>query len=133
MNVCEAVEMKFTLPVGILADIWDCILKLAIIGGMYLEAIGESEAMEAQSRSIIPDAAFSLKLLAPIGQLFSGLVNTIAGTGRGPRGQSNSKNLMDHVQGRNILNITSPDGWVFAFEGGAHILFRHTTSDQRFV
>lgn len=29
--------------------------------------------------------------------------------------------------------IDTPDGWTFAFEGGAHILFRHTTSDQRYV
>jgi len=32
-----------------------------------------------------------------------------------------------------VITITSAEGWVFAFEGGAHILFRYTLPDQRFV
>jgi len=32
-----------------------------------------------------------------------------------------------------VIAITSAAGWVFAFEGGAHILFRYTLPDQRFV
>jgi hypothetical protein len=42
---------------------------------------------------------------------------------------------IEHVtpDSENLPIINSADGWVFAFEGGAHILFRYTASDARFV
>jgi hypothetical protein len=80
------------------------------------------------------EAAFSLKLSALIDGVFSGLVDTIAGTGRRTSRQFNSINLMSQNNEPQELTIDTPEGWVFAFEGGAHILFRHTpTPDRRFV
>ena|SRR5947207_15593460 len=80
------------------------------------------------------EAACSLKLLALIDGVFSGLVDTIAGTGRRTLQQFNSSNLMSQSNESQELTIETPEGWVFAFEGGAHILFRHTpTLDGRFV
>ena len=80
------------------------------------------------------EAAFSLKLLALIDGVFSELVDTIAGTGRRTLRQFSSANLMSQNNESQQLIIDTPEGWVFAFEGGAHILFRHTpTQDRRFV
>ena len=78
-------------------------------------------------------ATFSLKLLALIDECFSRLVDTLPGTGRRSLSQFGSKNLMSQSNEDGTLTIQVPDGWVFAFEGGAHILFRHTTGDRRFV
>ena len=79
------------------------------------------------------EAAFSLKLSALIG-VFSAFVDTIAGTGIRTLRQFNSANLMSQSNESQELTIDTPEGWVFAFEGGAHILFRHTpTLDRRFV
>lgn len=71
-----------------------------------------------------------LKLLTVIDQLLSGLVDVIAGTGRRTLHSFESDGHMNHDE--NLLTIDSPDGWVFAYEGGAHILFRHTQPDSRF-
>jgi hypothetical protein len=80
------------------------------------------------------EAAFSLNFLALIDGVFSRLVDTIAGTGRRTIRQFNSTNLMSQNNESQELTIDTPEGWVFAFEGGAHILFRHTpTLDRRFV
>jgi hypothetical protein len=82
----------------------------------------------------IRDAAFSLKLLALIDVVSAGFVDMIAGTGRDPQHrQYNFNNLMNQNNNDQTLTIDSADGWVFAFEGGAHILFRHTINDGRFV
>jgi hypothetical protein len=86
-----------------------------------------------------------LKLLAQIDQLFHGLVDIIiAGTGRQSQRQQHSSgtdngHLMsqDACSSAVLPSIDSPDGWTFAFEGGAHILFKHAPTtgqeDPRFV
>ena len=79
------------------------------------------------------EATISLKLLALI-DIFSGLVDTLAGTGK--RIQRPLKSPEDSMNQENPaieFTIKASDGWDFAFEGGAHILFRHTTPDPRFV
>lgn len=77
------------------------------------------------------ETAFCLKLLALIDGVLSCLV---AGTGRPTIRQFSSTNLMSQNNESQELTIDTPEGWVFAFEGGAHILFRHTpTLDRRFV
>jgi len=82
----------------------------------------------------VRDGAFSLKLLALIDGVFSGLVDTLAGTGRlSPPSSLKATNLMIQKNEDTEETIDTPDGWSFAFEGGAHILFRNTTSDQRYV
>jgi hypothetical protein len=84
----------------------------------------------ATSRSLRDGSAFSLKLSASINQLLSRLVDIIAGTGR------KSQPLIIHdlmSQDAGDVTIESPEGWEFAFEGGAHILFRYTRPDRRFV
>jgi hypothetical protein len=98
-----------------------------------------SSSEDVGSRYSIRDAVFSLKLLALIDGLFSGLVDIFAGTGRTSQHHNHStpnynNNRMNDLAYDCIhLTITSSNGWVFAFEGGAHILFRHTTKDRRFV
>jgi hypothetical protein len=80
------------------------------------------------------EGAFSFKLSALIDGVFSGLLDTVAGTGGRTLRRFNSKNLMSQNNESQALTIDTPEGWVFAFEGGAHILFRHTpTLDRRFV
>jgi hypothetical protein len=82
-----------------------------------------------------------LKLLAQIDRLFHGLVDIIiAGTGRNSQRQhsSGTNGLMsrDACSSAVLPSIDSPDGWTYAFEGGAHILFKHaptTGQDPRFV
>ena len=75
-----------------------------------------------------------IKLLAQINHLFSGLVHIIAGTGKQTQQHlSGSDNLMSHDENTAVLTIDSHEGWTFAFEGGAHILFRQTGLDHRFV
>src|SRR2546423_2972245 len=89
-----------------------------------------------ESRTLgLRDAVFSaLKLLAQINHLFSGLVHIIAGTGKQTQQHlSGSDNLMSHDENTAVLTIDSHEGWTFAFEGGAHILFRQTGLDHRFV
>jgi hypothetical protein len=78
-------------------------------------------------------ATFSLKLLALIDQMFSGLVDTLAGTGRRIHRHYNRVDLMNQREEDKLVTVDTADGWVFAYEGGAHILFRHTTRDQHFV
>lgn len=81
------------------------------------------------------DGAFSIKLLALIDQLVFGFVGILAGTGRTTElvvaraGEDNT--VMTHED--EDLSIDSPLDWVFAFEGGAHILFRNTSSSPIFV
>jgi len=36
-------------------------------------------------------------------------------------------------EGGSVGSIDTAEGWVFAYEGGAHILFRNTLPDPRFV
>jgi hypothetical protein len=85
------------------------------------------------SHSIHYGATFSLKLLALIDQVFSGLVDTLAGTGRRIQRHYNRVDLMSEREGGTQVTVDTAEGWVFAYEGGAHILFRHTTKDRRFV
>jgi hypothetical protein len=95
---------------------------------MAVSMLSEHDA--TTSRSLRDGSAFSLKLSALIDQLLSGLVDIIAGTGRKTQHLITS-NLMSQDAGD--TTIDSPEGWTFAFEGGAHILFRHTRQDRRFV
>ena len=85
-----------------------------------------------------------LKLLAQIDQLFHSLVDIIiAGTGRQSQrrqpssGTNNGLMSQDPYSSTVLPSIDSPDGWTFAFEGGAHILFKHSPTtvqdDPRFV
>jgi hypothetical protein len=79
------------------------------------------------------EGTISLKLLALI-DVFSGLVDTLAGTGKRTQHPIKStEDLMNQKTTDIAFTINTSDGWDFAFEGGAHILFRHTTPDQRFV
>ena len=82
-----------------------------------------------ESRSF-RDGAFSIKLLALIDQVYFGFVDSLAGTGRSRLLRAN-----DAVMGQKDVEliVDSAEGWVFAFEGGAHILFRHTLKNPKFV
>ena len=93
------------------------------------------EGLQKRERTrFIRDGAFILKLSALIDQLVAGLVDTVAGTGGKRRHcETAETNLMSQQYESSQLTITSPDGWIFAYEGGAHILFRNTSSDRRFV
>lgn len=75
----------------------------------------------------------SLKLFALIDQMLSGVVDTLAGTGRRIQRHYSRIDLMSQREEDGQVTVDTADGWVFAYEGGAHILFRHTTKDQRFV
>jgi hypothetical protein len=84
------------------------------------------------------DAAFGQKLFALIRDLFwsttSGGQHSQGGAGTklqaGPqRGSMSGASAAEHVD----IAIDSAEGWEFAFEGGAHILFRHIRTDVRFV
>jgi len=87
------------------------------------------------------DAAFGVKLLALIRELFC----TVGGGGT-VSGSDDRARLLAHRQRRLPMIdedskdeedvdtiIDRPDGWEFAYEGGAHILFRHVSDDTRFV
>ena len=100
---------------------------------MYCLAESAAEGV----RVIRDGGGFSVKLLTVIDELVSGFVESIAGAGnktraRGPRTQKleDEKRMSDGVV---VATICSHEGWEFAFEGGAHILFRHTAGDRRFV
>jgi hypothetical protein len=81
------------------------------------------------------DGAF--KLLALIGPVVDGFLELFAGTGRlKPRVTLRSEGKVAETAmtlGDGDLIIESPHGWVFAFEGGAHILFRYTLNHPLFV
>lgn len=76
-----------------------------------------------------------------IDNMFSLLIDFIAGIGSQyiPLSKSECKDNCTGVMqedGRDTLDetiITSAKGWTFAFEGGAHILFRYTGPGRRFV
>jgi hypothetical protein len=75
-----------------------------------------------------------LGLLAQIDQLFGGLVDIIAGTGSKSRSARNNSLMSPAASKGCLARIDSPQGWTFAFEGGAHILFKHMAGqDHRFV
>jgi len=80
---------------------------------------------------------FSVKLLTVIDELVSGFVESIvAGTGTKQTTRvvgapfDGAARMTDSGV---VACIQSHEGWEFAFEGGAHILFRHTAGDRRFV
>ena len=99
---------------------------------MYFRAEPAAEGV----RVIRDGGGFSVKLLTVIDELVSGFVESIiAGAGNKTRGPRTSK-LEDEQRMRDsgvVASITSHEGWEFAFEGGAHILFRHTAGDRQFV
>jgi len=86
------------------------------------------------------------KLSALIDQILFGFVDTVlSGTGRGKplwpspsgkRGESTDRGIQGGTgmtDEHDVLSIDSAQGWVFAFEGGAHILFKHTLDNPLFV
>ena len=84
----------------------------------------------------------SIKLMTLIDELVSGFVESIAGAGKTSKSNKSEDTSArdDGSNGRQrmtsedvVASIHSHEGWEFAFEGGAHILFRHTTTDRRFV
>ena len=78
------------------------------------------------------DGAFSIKLLALIDMLVFGFVDILAGTGRTTELRAGEDNTVMTHEDEDLV-IDSPLDWVFAFEGGAHILFRNTSSNPVFV
>jgi hypothetical protein len=97
-------------------------------------ALATSEGTDVGGSRSFRDAAFSLKLLALIDFVVSGLGDFIAGTGKVANASDrccNDSSLMNGIG--DGMTIDSAEGWVFAFEGGAHILFRNTHRDRKFV
>ena len=90
------------------------------------------------------DAAFGVKVLALIRELFcTAIGGATVGTGTGNEDRAR---LLAHRHREPPMTdedskdekdvdtiIDRPDGWEFAYEGGAHILFRHVSEDTRFV
>jgi hypothetical protein len=88
------------------------------------------------------DAAFGQKLFALIRDLFWTTTTTAtggelsqggAGCGVKRAPQSGSMSSARAIAEDVDIAIDSAEGWEFAFEGGAHILFRHIRKDVRFV
>ena len=86
--------------------------------------------------------SISVKLITVIDGLVSGFVESISGAGKTFNSSKRGDTLPpeDGPSGRQrmtsedvVASIHSHEGWEFAFEGGAHILFRHTAGDHRFV
>jgi hypothetical protein len=82
----------------------------------------------------------SFKLSALIDQVVVGFVEILSRTGKNKPlfaspGPEEDRTLLGEgmTYGDEDLVIESPHGWHFAFEGGAHILFRHTLQNPRFV
>jgi hypothetical protein len=101
---------------------------------MYCRAESATEGV----RVIRDGGGFSVKLLTVIDELVSGFVESIAGAGNNKsRGRGlRTQELEDEQRMSNsvsVATIDSHEGWEFAFEGGAHILFRHTAGDRQFV
>ena len=101
---------------------------------MYCRAESAAEGV----RVIRDGSGFSVKLLTVIDELVSGFVESIAGAGNNKsRGRGLcTQELEDEQRMSNsvsVATIDSHEGWEFAFEGGAHILFRHTAGDRQFV
>ena len=100
---------------------------------MYCRAESAAEGV----RVIRDGGGFSVKLLTVIDELVSGFVGSIAGAGKKSRGRGLcTQELEDEQRMSNsvsVATIDSHEGWEFAFEGGAHILFRHTAGDRQFV
>jgi hypothetical protein len=75
------------------------------------------------------DLRFSVRLLPLIDEALCGLVECLAGNGRGRAGQGMvNRAAMCDEEAEPMTKIDSSDGWEFAFEGGAHILFRHNSA-----
>jgi len=100
---------------------------------MYFRADSAAEGV----RVIRDGSGFSVKLLTVIDELVSGFVESIAGAGNKSRERGLDTQELGDEQRMNhsvvVATISSHEGWEFAFEGGAHILFRHTAGDRRFV
>jgi hypothetical protein len=91
------------------------------------------------------DAAFGQKLFALIRDLFSstptgghsqgGQDRLQGGQGSGLQTAPHSGSMSGARANAEVVDIAidSAEGWEFAFEGGAHILFRHIRKDVRFV
>lgn len=102
---------------------------------MYFRA--ESAATATEGVRVIRDGGgggFSVKLLAVIDELVSGLVESfIAGPGNKQTRAASALHGLPMTDMGVVACIQSHEGWEFAFEGGAHVLFRHTAGDRRFV
>ena len=99
---------------------------------MYFRA--ESAATAAEGVRVIRDGGFSVKLLTVIDELVSGLVESfIAGSGHKQTRTASALRGLPMTDRGVVACIQSHEGWEFAFEGGAHVLFRHTAGDRRFV
>jgi hypothetical protein len=94
---------------------------------MNLSAI-DSHPLTSTSTKVASRSFCDVVVRGKVSQLIDILVETIqAGTGRRhPR----PLNRMDDND--KVPVIDSPHGWTFAYEGGAHTLFRYTRGD-RFV
>jgi hypothetical protein len=90
---------------------------------MHIEASGAHSLATSRATSgsrSFRDAALRRK----VSSLIDVLLHTLqAGTGRQKR----------PVMDDSVVTIDSPDGWHFAYEGGAHTLFRYCRADPRFV
>jgi hypothetical protein len=85
-------------------------------------SLAASTGSDVGSRSF-RDAALRRK----VSQLIDQLLHTVfSGTGK-------QKRDLLAMESDPVPTIDSPNGWVFAYEGGAHILFRHCRTDPRFV
>jgi hypothetical protein len=81
------------------------------------------------------DAAFGQKLFALIRDLFWSTSHPPHGGAASSEETVAQTRSMSGVRDVEKVEVTidRAEGWEFAFEGGAHILFRHVRKDVRFV
>jgi hypothetical protein len=97
---------------------------------VYEDHIVDPCSLAASTGSVVGSRSFrDAALRRKVSKLIDQLLHTVfAGTGR----QKRQLTAM-MKESEPMPTIDSPNGWVFAYEGGAHILFRHCLTDPQFV